>query len=133
MANPVVGRDPEATGAEQKSSFGDILTQFEQAHASPAKSHGDGREGSVIAVTGDSVFVDIGMKIEGIVPAAEFRDKSGVVAFSRATSCASPSPDGTTKVTTCFPNSRCSVRRTGRVWKKLFRRSAPSPVLSAAW
>ncbi len=81
MANPVVGRDPEATGAEQKSSFGDILTQFEQAHASPAKSHGDGREGSVIAVTGDSVFVDIGMKIEGIVPAAEFRDKSGVVAI----------------------------------------------------
>src|SRR6266852_1781818 len=77
MANPAVGRDPEATGAEQKSSFGDILTQFEQAHASPAKSHGDGREGSVIAVTGDSVFVDIGMKIEGIVPAAEFRAKDG--------------------------------------------------------
>jgi len=81
MPNPVVGRDPEATGAEQKSSFGDILTQFEQAHASPAKSHGDGRDGNVIAVTGDSVFVDIGMKIEGIVPAAEFRDKTGVVAI----------------------------------------------------
>src|SRR5690242_6629045 len=80
MANPAVGRDPEATGAEQKSSFGDILTQFEQAHASPAKSHGDGRDGTVIAVTGDSVFVDIGMKIEGIVPAAEFRDKNGAVA-----------------------------------------------------
>ncbi|HXI40363.1 MAG TPA: 30S ribosomal protein S1 [Bryobacteraceae bacterium] len=81
MPNSVVGRDPEATGAEQKSSFGDILTQFEQAHASPAKSHGDGRDGTVIAVTGDSVFVDIGMKIEGIVPAAEFRDKTGVVAI----------------------------------------------------
>ena len=79
MPNPVVGRDPEATGAEPKSSFGDILTQFEQAHASPAKSHGDGRDGTVIAVTGDSVFVDIGMKIEGIVPAAEFRDKDGAV------------------------------------------------------
>src|SRR5690349_4433607 len=80
MPNPVVGRDPEATGAEQTSSFGDILTQFEQAHASPAKSHGDGRDGTVIAVTGDSVFVDIGMKIEGIVPAAEFRDKTGAIA-----------------------------------------------------
>jgi small subunit ribosomal protein S1 len=79
MPNPVVGRDPEATGAEPKSSFGDILTQFEQAHASPAKSHGDSREGTVIAVTGDSVFVNVGMKIEGIVPAAEFRDKDGAV------------------------------------------------------
>lgn len=79
MPNPVVGRDPEATGAEPKSSFGDILTQFEQAHASPSTAHRDGREGTVIAVTGDSVFVDIGMKIEGIVPAAEFLDKSGAV------------------------------------------------------
>src|SRR5438552_942442 len=34
MANPAVGRDPEATGAEPQNSFGDILTQFEQAHAS---------------------------------------------------------------------------------------------------
>ncbi len=81
MPNPVVGRDPEATGAEQQSSFGDILTQFEQAHASPARSHGDGRDGTVIAVNGDSVFVDIGMKIEGIVPAAEFRDRTGAVAI----------------------------------------------------
>jgi small subunit ribosomal protein S1 len=80
MPNPVVGRDPEATGAEPKSSFGDILTQFEQTHASQGLARGDGREGTVISVTGDSVFVDIGMKIEGIVPAAEFRDKSGVVA-----------------------------------------------------
>jgi small subunit ribosomal protein S1 len=79
MPNPVVGRDPEATGAEPKSSFGDILTQFEQAHASQGLARGDGRDGTVIAVTGDSVFVDIGMKIEGIVPAAEFRDKDGAV------------------------------------------------------
>jgi len=80
MANPAVGRDPEATGAEPQNSFGDILTQFEQAHASQGLARGDGREGTVITVTGESVFVDIGMKIEGIVPAAEFRDKNGAVA-----------------------------------------------------
>jgi small subunit ribosomal protein S1 len=80
MPNPVVGRDPEATGAEPKSSFGDILTQFEQTHVSQGLARGDDREGTVISVTGDSVFVDIGMKIEGIVPAAEFRDKSGAIA-----------------------------------------------------
>src|SRR5215467_9664674 len=81
MSNPVVRRDPEATGAEPNSSFGDILNQFEQAHASPGMTRGDGREGTVIAVTGDSVFVDIGMKIEGIVPTSEFRDTSGAVAI----------------------------------------------------
>src|SRR6266851_3155120 len=78
MPNPAVGRDPEATGVET-SSFGDILTQFEQAHASPATAPGEGREGTVIAVSGDSVFVDIGLKIEGILPASEFHDKNGAV------------------------------------------------------
>ena len=79
MSNPVVRRDSEAIGAEPNSTFGDILSQFEQSHASPADSRGEGRAGTVIAVSGESVFVDIGMKIEGIVPASEFRDKDGNV------------------------------------------------------
>ena len=61
------------------SSFGDILSQFEQAHASPAEHDGTGREGTVIAVSGDSVFVDVGLKIESILPASELRDKSGAL------------------------------------------------------
>jgi small subunit ribosomal protein S1 len=77
MPNPAVGHDPEATGVEPNPSFGDILSQFEQAHASPAPSHGEGRDGTVIAVSGDSVFVDIGLKIEGVIPVSEFRDKNG--------------------------------------------------------
>ena len=79
MSNPAVGRDPEAAGAEPSSSFGDILSQFEQAHASSAQPQGEGREGTVIAVSGDSVFVDIGLKIEGILPVSELRDKNGNV------------------------------------------------------
>jgi small subunit ribosomal protein S1 len=71
MPNPVVSRNPDATGADSDPSFGDILSQFEQAHASPAEAD-SGREGIVIAVTGDSVFVDIGWKIEGVLPASEF-------------------------------------------------------------
>ncbi|HVP46730.1 MAG TPA: 30S ribosomal protein S1 [Bryobacteraceae bacterium] len=77
MSNPA-GRDPEATGAEP-NSFGDILSQFEQSHASPDGGHGEGRAGTVIAVSGDSVFVDVGMKIEGILPVSEFRDKNGQI------------------------------------------------------
>jgi small subunit ribosomal protein S1 len=71
MPNPVVSRNPEASGADSDASFGDILSQFERAHASPAEAD-SGREGIVIAITGDSVLVDIGLKIEGILPASEF-------------------------------------------------------------
>ena len=74
MPNPVVSRDPDATGTASDSSFGDILSQFEQAHASPEQADNTGREGTVIAVTGDSVLVDIGLKIEGVLPVSEFRD-----------------------------------------------------------
>jgi small subunit ribosomal protein S1 len=78
MANPAVGRDPEANGAEP-NSFGEILSQFEQSHATADDSRGEGRAGTVISVSGDSVFVDIGMKIEGILPVSQFRDKDGRV------------------------------------------------------
>ena len=74
MPHPAVGHDPEATGVEPDSSFGDILSQFEQAHASTPRPDASGREGTVIAVKGDSVFVDLGMKIEGILPVSEFHD-----------------------------------------------------------
>jgi small subunit ribosomal protein S1 len=73
MPNPVVSRHPEASGADSDASFGDILSQFEQAHASHTVAD-SGREGIVIAVTGDSVLVDIGLKIEGVLPASEFRE-----------------------------------------------------------
>src|SRR3974377_505761 len=78
MPNPkLLDRDPEtgsalpASANEQTESFGDILSQFEQAHAHP--SHAGPLEGSVIAVSGDSVFVDIAFKIEGILPLADFQ------------------------------------------------------------
>jgi len=48
------------------SSFGDILTEFEQAH------HAGGQtvEGTVVSITPDGAFVDIGRKMDGMVPAA---------------------------------------------------------------
>jgi small subunit ribosomal protein S1 len=74
MPNSAVSHDPEATGVEPDSSFGDILSQFEQAHASPREPDSGGREGTVIAVKGESVFVDIGLKIEGVLPVSEFQE-----------------------------------------------------------
>ena len=59
---------PEAsslsTGAD--TSFGDILTQFEQTH----HAGGERVEGTVVSVTPDGVFVDIGRKMDGMLPPA---------------------------------------------------------------
>ena len=46
------------------NSFGDILTQFEQTH----HSRGETVEGTVMTVTADTVFVDIGRKMDGAMP-----------------------------------------------------------------
>lgn len=64
----------EAQATSADTSFGEILLQFEQAH------HVDNREaleGAVVAVTAESVFVDIGRKTEGILPIDVFRAASG--------------------------------------------------------
>src|SRR3954469_17668933 len=55
--------DPSAEGAVD-SSFGDILSQFEHDH----KSRGETVEGTVVSVTPDGVFVDIGRKNDGVLP-----------------------------------------------------------------
>ena len=56
---------PEASPAD--TSFGDILTQFEQTH----HAGGERVEGTVVSVTADGVFVDIGRKMDGMLPPAE--------------------------------------------------------------
>src|SRR5215472_14077238 len=65
----IVSESP-ASPNEPAESFGDILSQFEQSHAHPAEQ--GPLEGTVIAVSGDSVFVDIGFKMEGMLPLASF-------------------------------------------------------------
>ena len=63
----------------QESSFGDLLSEFEQSQRRAAEGGGEGRSGSVVAVTEEAVFVDIGLKTEGVIPAEEFRDADGKV------------------------------------------------------
>jgi small subunit ribosomal protein S1 len=58
---------------EPSESFKDILSEFEQSKSRKPEGAGKGREGTVIAVTADSVLVDIGFKTEGILPLAAFQ------------------------------------------------------------
>ncbi|MBI3478448.1 MAG: 30S ribosomal protein S1 [Acidobacteria bacterium] len=58
---------PEAT-----ESFADAFSQYEKSHKRKPEDSGKPREGTVVAVTADSVLVDIGYKSEGIMLLAAF-------------------------------------------------------------
>ena len=78
MSNPV---SPESQPInEPNESFKDILSEFEQSKSRKPAEAGKGREGTVIAVTVDSVLVDIGFKTEGILPLTAFRAGEAVKA-----------------------------------------------------
>lgn len=78
QADPVL--DDQSRPAED-TSFGDILSQFEQEHQQEHQLEAPGQtlQGTVVAVTEESVFVDIGRKTEGVVPLEKLRGADGQV------------------------------------------------------
>jgi small subunit ribosomal protein S1 len=64
-SNPSV--DPETT-----ESFDTILSQFEQSHQRRSGESGRQISGTVVAVSPEYVFVDIGSKMEGVLPVSLF-------------------------------------------------------------
>src|SRR6266849_7949765 len=54
----------EIDAASVDASFGDILSEFEQAH----HASGETLQGTVVSVMPDAVFVDIGRKMDGVLP-----------------------------------------------------------------
>lgn len=67
-------KHPEAQNAESEESFQNLLSEYERDHAH--RDH-EGRrqlEGTVISVTPESVYLDIGFKIEGVLPASAFTE-----------------------------------------------------------
>ena len=69
MADPVTSKPsvPETSAAEGNESFGEILSQFQKSHSHRTEDKRQ-LEATVIAVTDESVFFDIGFKSEGILP-----------------------------------------------------------------
>ena len=62
--------DSQTTNEPNESSFGDLLSEFEQSHH---KKEEGAIDGTVVAISGESVFVDVGYKTEGILPLADFQ------------------------------------------------------------
>jgi small subunit ribosomal protein S1 len=75
MSNPTVSNSsiPEAPStAESSESFGELFAQYEKSHGRKREDGGKQIEGTVVAVSVDSVILDIGFKSEGILPLASF-------------------------------------------------------------
>jgi small subunit ribosomal protein S1 len=66
---------PEAID-DSTESFGSLLSQFEKTHGGQSKREASQKEGIVISISSDSVFLDIGFKIEGVLSRGEFENNA---------------------------------------------------------
>lgn len=76
---------PKAESPDDQSpqeSFGDLLRDFERTHTHRAAQNR--LEGTVISVSADQVFLDVGYKMEGVLPRSSFENNAeGVKAGDR--------------------------------------------------
>jgi small subunit ribosomal protein S1 len=68
-----VPSDNEASDSAE--SFGDALRQFERSHVRPDAGNRQ-IEATVVSLSSDSVFLDIGFKIEGVLPRTAFENNA---------------------------------------------------------
>ena len=77
---PALAPEPAAEiSAEPAENFADLLAEFEKSHARHPQA-GHQLEGKVISVSTDQVFLDIGFKIEGVLPRSAFDNNAAEVA-----------------------------------------------------
>jgi small subunit ribosomal protein S1 len=69
----VVESEPKPS-ADSTESFGALLSEFEQSH----KAEGGAKqlEGTVVSLDAESVFLDIGFKVEGVLPRTAFTNNA---------------------------------------------------------
>src|ERR1700752_3365036 len=78
MSEPVTSKTETTEtqpAVENTESFGEILSQFQKSHSHKTEDRGQ-LEGTVISVTAESVFFDIGFKSEGILPLAALQGQT---------------------------------------------------------
>ena len=81
IARPALAPPPEAV-PEPVEDFADVLAQFEKSHPKRPRSEGGSSQiqATVISVTADQVFLDVGYKIEGALPRSAFDNNAEQVA-----------------------------------------------------
>ncbi|MGA9585725.1 MAG: 30S ribosomal protein S1 [Terracidiphilus sp.] len=67
-----VAEAPAEEPAEPQENFADILSQFEKSHTHKPASGVKQIEGTIVSLSAEQVFVDIGYKTEGVLPRSAF-------------------------------------------------------------
>ena len=62
----------QAAPDEPAESFAELLSQFEKTHSHKAETGQRQLQGTVVSVSSDQVFLDIGYKTEGVLPRSAF-------------------------------------------------------------
>jgi len=63
---------PEPIPEEPEESFADLLSAFEKTHSHKADPGAKQLQGTVVSLSADQVFLDIGYKTEGVLPRSAF-------------------------------------------------------------
>jgi hypothetical protein len=72
IAEPESAPAPEPVAEEPTESFADLLSEFERSHSHKGKPGSRQLQGTVVSVSADQVFLDIGYKAEGVLPRSAF-------------------------------------------------------------
>ena len=70
---------PEPVEEEPTESFADLLRDFERSHSHKSEPGARQLQGTVISLSADQVFLDIGYKTEGVLPRSAFENNAEAV------------------------------------------------------
>jgi len=74
---PEISPEPNPDPIEESTeSFADLLSAFEKSHSHKAEPGARQLQGTVVSVSADQVFLDIGYKTEGVLPRSAFKDNA---------------------------------------------------------
>ena len=78
-SGPAHPDNPESESLESAESFGAIFSAYEHAHQPKGEGGRRQIDAIVVAVSADTVFLDIGFKTEGVLPLASFQSAQEAV------------------------------------------------------
>ena len=67
---------PEPVVEEPTESFADLLRDFERTHSHKSEPGSRQLSGTVVSISADQVFLDIGYKAEGVLPRSSFENNA---------------------------------------------------------
>jgi len=77
-STPASAPQPEPA-AEPEEDFADLLRDFEHSHTHKSEPGARQLEGTVVSVGAEQVFLDIGYKVEGVLPLSAFENNAAAV------------------------------------------------------